>query len=541
MITETQSQFKRDGSYDNLFDEYGNLVIVDSTEKYLAVTLTREVYENTSVSNIYTVDIEEFKDVAVKEDAFVSTLKSEKATLQSKITSLTSELSKMSNSSGKDALISASRDIIVSLRIKAGEGKLPSDFNTAFPYLPLKSSEAILSDASSTGQGSVTITSSTTSTELTGSQTGLIPSTQQCERQANIQFSPPADFYDPSPPVLKPVTPVSLIPETKPIQVVTTTPVHQIAVQKIVPPSTPCVEQYYPYGKYDNVWPAYGVGRSPMMYSYGVYSQNVGESFQTESSDTLSYQVYIPYTGTYTLKFAVDNSGYMEIDGVRYIDLTNITSQSPYASQLENYQGDHPKTIQLTEGWKTVNLFYKNWGGPHSVSALIAYDGRIIWTSRDAYNKKEYNECAKPVPSEDCTNAKSVFKFAGNVDHTLRITLQGNKVTYSNEQYHGTLARTISEFSNDGIGQYDTNLTMKWAGRGSVQITQQPNSSNNYTAIIEIFDGRGGEGTYNLEVFQLKCSNQRPKQLTELNTVSGGGSTKSYGASGNVQIRTLLR
>ena len=75
MITETQSTFKRDGSYDNQFDEFGNLVIVDSTEKYLSVTLTREVYENTSISNIYTVDIEEFKDIPVREDGVVSTLK----------------------------------------------------------------------------------------------------------------------------------------------------------------------------------------------------------------------------------------------------------------------------------------------------------------------------------------------------------------------------------------------------------------------------------------------------------------------------------
>jgi hypothetical protein len=523
MITETQSTFKRDGSYANQFDEFGNLVIIDSTEKYLSVTLTREVYENTSVSNIYTIDIEEFKDIPVKEDAVVSTLKSEKTKLQSQINTLTSELSNMANSSGKDALISASKDIIIGLRIKAGEGKIPSDFNTVFPYLPLKSSEAVQSDASSTGLGSGTANNSTTvtnnnstqSTELTGAQKGLIPSPQQCERQSDIQFSPPTEFFDPTPPVLKPVTPVSLIPEVRPVDVVMPIPVHQVALQKVVPQSVTCVEKYYPFGKYDKIWPSYGVGKSPMMYSYGVYSEKVGESFQVESSDTLSYQVYIPTTGTYTLKYSVDNSGYMAIDGTRYVDLTKITSQSPYASQLENYQSDHPTTIQLTEGWKTVDLFYKNWGGPHSVAALISYEGRIIWTSRDAYNKKDYEECSggrnqKPTPiqqpSEDCVNPQTIFKFTGNVDHTLRITLRGTNVTYSNEQYRGILPRTVSEVVNNGVGPYNTNLTIKWNGRGSVQISQQPNSSNNYTAIIDIFDGRGSEGSYNIEILQLKCS-----------------------------------
>jgi len=523
MITDIQSTFKRDGSYTNQFDEYGNLIIVDSDEKYLAVTLTREVYENNSVSNIYTVDIEEFKDIPVKEDAVVSTLKSEKTNLQSQINSLTTELSNMANSSGKDALISASKDIIIGLRIKAGEGKLSSDFNTVFPYLPLKSSEAVQSDASSTGLGSGTTntisttstsnstSTDTSSTELTGAQKGLIPSPQQCERQADIQFSPPTELFDPVPAVLKPVTPVDLT-ETKPTQIIIPIPVHQIAVQKVVPPSVSCVEKYYLFGKYDNIWPSYGVGKSPLIYSYGVYSEKVGESFQVESSDTLSYQVYIPTNGTYTLKYAVDNSGYMSIDGTRYVDLTNITAQSPYASQLENYQSDHPTTVQLTEGWKTVDLFYKNWGGPHSVAALISYEGRIIWTSRDAYNKKDYQECSgvtkvTPIqPSEDCVNPQSIFKFSGNVDHTLRITLRGTNVTYSNEQYHGTLPRTLNEFYNNGVGPYNTNLTLKWTGRGSVQISQQPNSSNNYTAIIDIFDGRGGEGSYDIEVLQLKCS-----------------------------------
>jgi hypothetical protein len=82
-------------------------------------------------------------------------------------------------------------------------------------------------------------------------------------------------------------------------------------------------------------------------------------------------------------------------------------------------------------------------------------------------------------------------------------------------------------------------LTIKWNGRGSVQISQQPNSSNNYTAIIDISDGKGAEGTYNIEVFQLKCSNTSTTQLVGGSLNIGGGSNKSYGASGNVQINNL--
>jgi hypothetical protein len=62
MITETQNAFKRDGSYDNQFDEFGNLIIVDSTEKYFAVTLTQDVYELNSITNVYDINVSEFKD-----------------------------------------------------------------------------------------------------------------------------------------------------------------------------------------------------------------------------------------------------------------------------------------------------------------------------------------------------------------------------------------------------------------------------------------------------------------------------------------------
>jgi hypothetical protein len=191
--------------------------------------------------------------------------------------------------------------------------------------------------------------------------------------------------------------------------------------------------------------------------------------------------------------------------------------------------GDHPNTVQLTEGWTTVDLFYKNWGGPHSVAAVIIYDGRIIWNSRNAYNQKDYNECkgignvgtspiVQVLPSEDCVNPISIFKFTGNVDHTLRITLQSTKVTYSNEQYHGILPRVVSDVTNNGVGPYDTKLQLKSSGRGSVQITQHPNSSNSYTAIIDIFDGRGSEGSYNIEILQLKCS----KSSTSTSQLVGG-------------------
>jgi hypothetical protein len=544
MITETQSTFKRDGSYANQFDEFGNLVIVDSTEKYLSVTLTREVYENTSVSNIYTVDIEEFKDIPVKEDAVVSTLKSEKTKLQSQIDTLTSELSNMANSSGKDALISASKDIIIGLRIKAGEGKLPSDFNTVFPYLPLKSSEAVQSDASSTGLGSgtannsttVTNNSSTQSTTLVGAQKGLIPSPQQCVRQADIQFSPPLEFVTylppapvppPPPPSVLPAQQLSIIQTAK---VVSTTPVSSVNILKLVE------EQYVKCGGFVTN-KKFSKGRYVIYVDLGT---DIGEVTFNSDARGVPDRFIVEWDNN-----IVADTGYRGDDTLYSNDLKNALQQDGLPDAKILGKGASTITFQKTKSTPSVATV--------TVLAPINGTGWEFTMRCPVSIQPTIMNVQAVTPNEDCVNPTTIFKFAGNVDHTLRITLRGTSVTYSNEQYHGTLPRTVSEFSNNGVGPYNTNLSIKWTGRGSVQISQQPNSSNNYTAIIDIFDGKGGEGTYNLEVLQLKCSqpitvrkalnesNQTAYGVTasSLSSASGGGRNQFFGGGPNIQITRL--
>ena len=554
MITEIQSQFIRDGSYANQFDEFGNLVIINSTEKYLAVTLTPEVYEITSVTNVYTIGPEEFKDVPRTEDPKLVALKSEKTTLQNKITTLTSELSKMSNSSGKDALISASKDTIVGLRIKAGEGKTPSDFNTVFPYLPLKSSDAVQSDASSTGLGSGTANNSTTvtdnnstqSTALVGAQTGLIPSPQQCVRQQDIQLSPPLEFATYLPPAPVPPLPPSVPPAQKlsiiqTAKVVATTPVSSITTFRLVEEqSVKCG------GRVENK--SFASGRYVVRVDFGTLMGEV--TFQSNAFNVPDRMI-VEWDNN-----VVVDTGYRGGEGFQY-ELTKSLKSSGLPIESIISGGKSTFTFEKTKETPSVAtvtilapLSGTAWefsvGCPNpqkiSISNIVTTQSiqPTIMTAQAVQPTIMTVQAVQPTimtvqavqPNEDCVNPQSIFKFTGNVDHTLRITLRGTNVTYSNEQYRGTLSRTVSEFINNGVGPYNTNLTIKWNGRGSVQISQQPNSSNNYTAIIDIFDGKGAEGTYNVEVFQLKCSQQ-------LNTNSGGGSNKSYGASGNVQINNL--
>lgn len=509
-MNTTQSDFKNTGEYNNRFDEFGNLIIIEGTEKYLAVVLTDEVFDNNSISNIFTVDIEEFKDTVLVPNTRVIALESEKSALQKKVVDLTAEISK-SNPSEKEAIINANKNVIIELRIKAGEGQFPDDFNSSFPYLPLYSVDAKTSDASGidsipTQQSSPSVTTHQNTNQSTDSE---LAAGDVCDKQLDLQIVIPTEFKTTG---LIPVLPTLMelsVPLVQPTVVQMS--IHQMAVQSVAPTvEEPCLEKFYLYGKYNGVWQSLGLPTSPLISTYGVYSTKVTESYSLESSDTLSYQVYIPNDGDYTFKFSADNSGYMDIDGTRVIDLSNITSGSPYNTQISAYLNDHSINKTLTSGWKTVNLFYKNWGGPHSVAATISYQGRLIWTSRLAYNAKDYKDCrgSIDIPSKfDCSNPSSikVYSFEGNVDATLKITLKGKTVSYSNEANRGILRKT-STFFNDGLDIIEPGLTLKMiSGRGSVTIVKQPTSANDYTVIIDINDPRGGADNYNFELYQVRC------------------------------------
>ena len=239
MITETQDEFKRNGNYVNDFDEFGNIVIIDKVENYFAVTLSPETYTFDSVSNIYDISIKEFKDPVKPVNPQVNVLESEKQQLVTTIDNLNKQLSSVNiNDSEKQSLIDASRNIIIQLRIRAGEGKTVSDFNTAFPYLALKSEQAIQSDASSQGLGSGSTTTNTTTSNASDASTttntnpalqGVTPSTDQCPAQVDIQLTPQTDLLikaplPPPPPVLAPLPPAQPLPTSQKAVIVATTP-----------------------------------------------------------------------------------------------------------------------------------------------------------------------------------------------------------------------------------------------------------------------------------------------------------------------------
>ena len=73
-MNATQSNFTSTGEYTNEFDEFGNLIIVEGSDKYLSVILNPEVYEQQSLSSVYNIEIEEFKEVSSAPNQKVASL-----------------------------------------------------------------------------------------------------------------------------------------------------------------------------------------------------------------------------------------------------------------------------------------------------------------------------------------------------------------------------------------------------------------------------------------------------------------------------------
>ncbi len=88
--------------------------------------------------------------------------------------------------------------------------------------------------------------------------------------------------------------------------------------------------------------------------------------------------------------------------------------------------------------------------------------------------------------------------WSGSVDDVVRISIRGNRV--SSRIISGQSLRNERFDINKTLTRQNLNVRVdKRSGRGSVRVIQQPRSSNNYTAVIEIRDSKGGRDDYRIE------------------------------------------
>ena len=95
--------------------------------------------------------------------------------------------------------------------------------------------------------------------------------------------------------------------------------------------------------------------------------------------------------------------------------------------------------------------------------------------------------------------ANGTATWNGRVDDRANLTIHGGTITLQNVSGEG--AQTTYQNMNGSLPHRATVFTArKTEGRGDVTVIQQPNRSNDFTAIVQIYDRRGGTDNYGVEM-----------------------------------------
>jgi len=142
-------KFKDLGTFDNNFDNFGNAQLVynvsqsyDGKFNYVKIPLKNFEYNSSKIKDTNTVEFTELSTPVIEEKRNLTevitqynNLLQENRILNETVNSL---VEKYENNDDKQ-VIAAMKNEIVNLRIKLGQGNVPSDFSDDFPYLPLNS------------------------------------------------------------------------------------------------------------------------------------------------------------------------------------------------------------------------------------------------------------------------------------------------------------------------------------------------------------------------------------------------------------------
>ena len=156
----------------------------------------------------------------------------------------------------------------------------------------------------------------------------------------------------------------------------------------------------------------------------------------------------------------------------------------------------------------------------YEMSELLAGSTVLLKMSRDIPNSGMHNDDWKRVktsiqninqalgpnqtevidePQNNPNKSGKVF-WTGMVDATVQLVIKGGQIktrTVAGQTYPAGVPSFTSPLPNRG--NYKIKVKKK-DGRGKVKILQQPNSNNNYTAIIEVTDKGGGAKSYTVEI-----------------------------------------
>ena len=126
-------------------------------------------------------------------------------------------------------------------------------------------------------------------------------------------------------------------------------------------------------------------------------------------------------------------------------------------------------------------------------------DGTYDRSRNDGIYDRSRNDDVYGRSGDQSYRGPGRMTWRGHVDDYVELNIQGSRVRSREREGSQTLNEQVS-FSNP-LPRADVAVSVrKRDGRGRVSVVQQPNRSNNYTAIVKIDDERGGADDYEIEM-----------------------------------------
>ena len=177
----------------------------------------------------------------------------------------------------------------------------------------------------------------------------------------------------------------------------------------------------------------------------------------------------------------------IQVDGQRALS-TYFSNDSPLGGRETN----RLVTVQHPEGllFLVFTAPDREFQGYESAFQRMLYSVRMQSDKNPSYGRSG-NDPSYSGPGR--------MTWRGRVDGYVELRIQGNRVTSRERDGAPTVNEQVN-FSSP-LPRADVGVSVnKRNGRGQVSVIDQPNQSNNYTAIIKIDDDKGGADDYEIEV-----------------------------------------
>jgi len=246
--------------------------------------------------------------------------------------------------------------------------------------------------------------------------------------------------------------------------------------------------------------------------NYGVYDRSRDEDVYGRSSNQ-SYSG----SGTMTWRGRVDDYVELNIQG------NQVRSREREGSQTLNEQAsfsnplpraDVTVSVRKRNGRGQVSVVQQpnqsnnytaiikiddNQGGADNYEIEMDWNGTYNSRNYGVYDRSRNEDVYSRSSSNQSYSGPGTMTWRGRVDDYVELNIQGNRVRSRERQGSQTLNEQVS-FSNPLPRANVTVSVRKRNGRGRVSVVQQPNQSNNYTAIVKIDDDKGGADDYEIEM-----------------------------------------